>query len=222
MILYVLLAFSLLDNLKTDMNLLKNFLLKHLRGVVMLAVVSTILFLLLLIDSNVWNVLRFSRHEIMAGEIWRVLTGHLVHTNFAHGIMNIAAFLLTCFFAGPMMRDWLWLLLGVFVMLLISVGLLLFSPAVQWYVGFSGVIHGLLAGPLLIGAVQEKDKFFALGCVLLVAKVISEQMPNFDVGHLYEVIDAAVVVDAHMYGLIAGLLFGIFYLVVHRFFLKIS
>ncbi len=80
----------------------------------------------------------YDRQAILAGEIWRLLTGHLVHFSAAHLWANLAAVGV----AGLMIarRGYAGLpLLWVVSALCISLGLLLLKPQMAFYGGLSGV-----------------------------------------------------------------------------------
>src|SRR5579862_7053662 len=88
--------------------------------------------------------LAYDRRAILSGAVWRLWTGNWVHLGVTHYALNaasLAAFSALC----PerlCLRDWAlrWSLLPAAV----GLGLLLFAPSVQQYVGLSGVVYGLL------------------------------------------------------------------------------
>jgi rhomboid family GlyGly-CTERM serine protease len=133
---------------------------------------------------------------------YRLLTGHLVHTNWPHMIMNSAALLITLLLFPVYGKLWL---LGCCVLwnaLFISFGILLLFTDIGWYAGFSGVVHGLLMTGALIGLRELFAKFLV---VLLVTKVGWEIWSGGESVSM-ELIDAAVIYEAHLLGLLAGAL----------------
>lgn len=133
---------------------------------------------------------------------YRLLTGHLVHTNWPHMVMNSAALLITLLlfpvYGNPR-------LLGGCVLwdaLFISLGLLLLFPQIGWYAGFSGVVHGLLMTGALLAFREPVSKILL---VLLVAKVGWEVWTGGE-SLSTEFIEAPVIFEAHLLGLIAGAL----------------
>ena len=148
-------------------------------------------------------ILEYQRPAIFAGQYYRLLTAHLVHTNFNHALMNLVGLLLiwSIAFRYISLRDWwLTLLLSAVV---VSVGLVLFNPDIQWYRGLSGVLHGLLF-VVILKARQLPGilKFVAL--LGLVIKIVLEQTQT-GLWQSEQLIGAVVIVDAHLYGLIGGL-----------------
>ena len=99
------------------------------------------------------HALRFEREAVLNGEVLRTLTGHLVHLGFNHALINAAAcVVLGWLFPHAMgFREWLITLLGS--ALAISIGLTWLVP-VDWYVGFSGVLHGLFVVYVLLGEMR--------------------------------------------------------------------
>lgn len=82
----------------------------------------------------------------------------------------------------------------------IDCGLWFRDPAVAWYLGISGVLHGVLAAAVVARLRRGELEGWALAGVLL-AKLTYEQIHGampFDGG-------MPVVVDAHLYGALAGM-----------------
>ena len=76
-----------------------------------------------------------------------------------------------------------------------------------WYVGLSGLLHGLLAAGAIRG-IKELPVESVLICVLLAAKIAYEQLVGPIPGS-ETAAGGAVVVNAHLYGAIGGVLSGI-------------
>jgi rhomboid family GlyGly-CTERM serine protease len=134
---------------------------------------------------------------------YRLMTGHLVHTNWPHMLMNSAALLITLLLFPVVYGKAR--LLGSCVlwnMLFISFGILLLFPQIGWYAGFSGVVHGLLMTGSLLSLREPVSKLLL---VLLVAKVGWELWSGGD-SVSTELIDAPVIYEAHLLGLMAGAL----------------
>ena len=86
----------------------------------------------------------------------------------------------------------------------ISFGLLTFSPDIAWYVGMSGVIHGLI----VIGATTNFRSNPGIAVLLIIgiaAKLLWEQF--FSDSQAMEIaIGGKIILDAHLYGTISGAL----------------
>jgi rhomboid family GlyGly-CTERM serine protease len=163
-----------------------------------------VLVLLSLLGEGGRSALRYEREAVLHGEYWRLLTGHLVHGNAWHLILNAAGLLLI---AALFPRDYAWrgwLLIALFSMLAIAVGFVFYEPQLSWYVGFSGVLHGALAaGAIAWWRHESKPLAWALSAIF-VGKLAWEQWQ----GALPLSGGLPVVVDAHLYGAMGGALAG--------------
>jgi rhomboid family GlyGly-CTERM serine protease len=150
--------------------------------------------------------LRYERDAILrGGEVWRLVTGHLVHADAAHLAWNLAGLALVAwlFVREYSRRDWLVILVASTAA--VDLGFLALEPHLEWYVGFSGVLHGLMAGGLLAWLVRYRDAVTALVAVLFVAKLGWEHL----VGPLpftAQTLSLPVIHSAHTYGAIGGFL----------------
>lgn len=167
------------------------------------------LYLLILIvvlsagDDTVRHALRFEREAILNGEVWRVLTCHLVHLGWMHTALNGAGLLLVAWLL-PKGKAQYWLLFWVAASLFTSVGVWL-DDSVWAYVGASGVLHGLLLLAAWFSRWLEPIRRYLM-LVIIVGKLIWEQTPFYSDAQLAASIGGHVVVDAHLYGGLAGLI----------------
>ena len=92
---------------------------------------------------------RLDRAALAEGEWYRLLTGHLVHLSHTHLALNIAGLALVWVLVGRAMTLRGWLLTAILSIVAIDLGLLLGVPSLDWYVGLSGLLHGLLAAGLV-------------------------------------------------------------------------
>ena len=156
--------------------------------------------------------LSYDRHALLSGELWRVLTAHLVHSNVYHTFMNLGILAVSVFLFGKCTHVSGWLVVFVSLCLLDSLGLFVFSSHVVNYVGMSGVLYGILSFGLLKDI--KKGKWInGITLLLLAGKIIWEQLPGYDVNYLRSKIDAAVIVDAHLYGYIGGIVLYLIFIV---------
>lgn len=171
------------------------------------ALLLTALFLLLALLPSFTVLLEYRRDAISAGECWRVFTGHFVHLNMAHAIMNsVGTILVALIFPREISRTrWWWLVLAAPVT--ISLGLWIKQPGLQGYVGFSGVLHGLL----YLGVVRMLATAPALAAsmlLLLIGRQVWEQTASYNPDYLRAWIAGRVMPDAHLFGGLTGLLLG--------------
>lgn len=148
------------------------------------------------------SALRYERAAILAGEYWRLISGHFVHGTSQHLILNVAglALIAALFPRDYTLREWLWVLM--LSVAAIDIGFVFYEPQLQWYVGFSGVLHGALAaGALAWWRSETSTQALALSTIL-VGKLVWEQWQ----GALPLSGELPVVVDAHLYGALGGAL----------------
>lgn len=145
---------------------------------------------------------RYERGAIESGELWRLITGHLVHLGTGHLLMNVAALIAIRGLVDDLLEaaDWVGAMLAS--ALVIDAGLYLVSADVDWYVGLSGVLHGLLAAGI-VAMLRPQPVFAGFLAVGLVAKLVWEQA----VGPLPFTESASggpVIVASHLYGAAGG------------------
>ena len=170
------------------------------RGALLLGVCATLL-IIQSGGSGAAAALRYDRDALAAGQWWRLLSAHVIHLGFEHALLDTAGLaLMWALFA----RDYPWrgwvLILGLSVVG-VDVGLWLLSSTTQWYVGSSGVLHGVLAAGTVAHLRSHQPDGWVLALFLL-GKLIYEQ----SAGALPLTAGGAVIVDAHLYGAVAGAL----------------
>jgi rhomboid family GlyGly-CTERM serine protease len=167
---------------------------------VVLLVVCT---LLALGGDELREIGRYERQAVENGEYWRLVSGHLVHLGFGHLWPNLAATAIIGLLFEGVFRNADWLRIGVASAAAIDLGLYALEPQVLWYVGLSGVLHGYVAAGALALLVRREK----LGVVLAVGvagKLIFEHVVG-PVPFTAESVGGPVVVAAHLYGVIGGL-----------------
>jgi rhomboid family GlyGly-CTERM serine protease len=167
------------------------------------ALLAAVVLLLGLGATGEWGrqMLRYERTGLANYQWWRLLSAHLVHLSWEHVLLNCAGLvLLWALFAREYSpRRWLWIL-SVSV-LSIDAGLWFLRPGVDWYLGASGVLHGVLAA----GACALYRRGETMGAVLLlvlVVKMVYEQQSGSSVFAG----DLPLVPDAHLLGTLGGLI----------------
>ncbi len=150
------------------------------------------------------TLLRYERESISQGEWWRLLSGHFVHLSWTHLALNVMglALMWALFFPDYSLRSWALIL--ACALLAIDAGFFFIERDVRWYVGLSGVLHGVMAaGTLAHLKRREPDAWILLP--FLAGKLAYEQF----VGTMPYSLDSAsgpVVVDAHLYGTLGAVL----------------
>ena len=168
-------------------------------GRTLLAVCALLLLLTLTGDAG-RELLRYDRAALAQGELWRLVTAHLVHLDLHHALLNcLGLALMWILFARDYApRQWLIVVLGS--MAAIDAGLALWDSTLRWYVGSSGALHGVMAAGTL-AHLRRRERDGWLLAAFLAGKLLWEQA----VGALPLSGSDPVVVDAHLFGAAGGL-----------------
>ncbi|OKY25557.1 rhombosortase [Thalassotalea sp. PP2-459] len=159
------------------------------------------------LNEQYYQLFEFDRSSLEQGQLWRLLTSHMLHTNHLHLLLNLAALALLFLLHRRYYYRYEFPLLMFIAAIIVSVGVYYSSPELQRYVGMSGVLHALF----IWGAIQDIKQKDHTGYLLLAGVLIkvgyeqlfgaSEQLANM--------IDANVAIDAHLWGIIAGIIYVI-------------
>ncbi len=169
--------------------------------------VAAAILLLAALPEHMQAALSYSRDGIADAQYWRLVTGHLLHSNNWHLLMNLGGLLLAmllhagCFSYRQLAAHWL--LCAVAISVLLYVG----SEQIRIYVGLSGLLHAMLT----LGALKDIQLKINTGWLLLaglIVKVSFEQWHGPD-EDLAKLINASVATDAHLYGVVSALALGL-------------
>jgi rhomboid family GlyGly-CTERM serine protease len=183
---------------------------KHSLTVFIIAILSIIAFASeVFIGETITDTLVYQRELITQGEVWRLFTGHLLHTNGFHLLLNLAALIMLWALHGRFYSIKNYTALFLLCASSTSMGIYYNTPELTQYVGLSGVLHGIF----VFGAIMDiynKDKTGYLLFIGVWIKIAHEQIygASSDVSNL---IEASVAVDAHLWGAVGGILFSIMY-----------
>jgi rhomboid family GlyGly-CTERM serine protease len=159
--------------------------------------------------DQVRAILQFDRVAIAAGQLWRLVTGNLVHLGWWHLFLNELGVLVYVLLCPERLAPAVWLRRLLLLGLGVSLGLYFAVPALDRYVGLSGVMHGLFI--LGLGRqVMQKD-LIAGGCLLyLVAKLSWELYSGAPVSDEVA-IGGRVATESHFWGAMAALAYGLIF-----------
>ena len=172
-------------------------------------------------------------HTLEGGEWWRIFTGHLVHLSWPHTLMNgCGLVLITITFAPittplsspsqtaatphtahaetPASVTFKQLLL-YYLLSALSISLLVLfrNPEIGNYFGLSGILYGLVAF-YLTGDLKLNPVFSGFALALLIGKIIWDQIYPEHGQLTADLIGGPVANDAHLYGVITGVIFGLY------------
>lgn len=150
------------------------------------------------------DLLAYDRAALGAGELWRLLTGHLVHLGWSHLLLNLVGLALVTWIVGRSYSALEWLYVAFVSIAVIDAGFWFLYTQLGWYVGLSGLLHGLLAAGLLVG-VARRDRESLVLSLFVLAKLCWEQIEGPLPGS-EGTAGGSVIVDAHLYGALGGIL----------------
>ena len=185
---------------------------RHIRNVLHHAAIPLsiclICLLLQVFAPHTTEFLRYQRIPIIDGQWWRLLSGNFVHLGWGHVLMNLAGLLLIWLLIGRLLNNRQWLIVILTGSLAVGLGLLIFDPGLDWYVGLSGMLHSMFVAGLII-SIRRGYRLEWLLLLGLVLKLVWEQTSGALPGST-TLAGGAVIVDAHLYGAVSGLLVGLF------------
>ena len=150
------------------------------------------------------QALSYDRGALAAGEWWRLLTAHFVHLDVEHAVLNsLGVVLMWALFARDY-SPWRWAAIYSGAALAVSAGLWFRNPELQWYVGASGALHGVMTAGT-IAHLRRRDLDGWILAIFIVAKLAYEQFA----GALPFAGTVNTIVDAHLYGAIGGVVLGL-------------
>jgi rhomboid family GlyGly-CTERM serine protease len=170
--------------------------------------IATIFTVLLPLLQFFHDGLLYQRHLIAAGEIWRIWTGSLVHTNVWHLGLNLAGLWLLVFLAPSTQSKFTQIAQIGWLATCVGVGLWLMNPGLIWYAGFSGILYGLF----MLGGIHlllQKDWLMA---ALILPGIGGKTVWDWLQGGASpsaELIDAPVIYAAHIYGMSGSILLSL-------------
>lgn len=144
---------------------------------------------------------------LASAEPWRFLTGQLVHLGWVHLGMNLLGLALVWLLFGVRLGPRGGLAACLASGIAVGLGLALCSPAVGWYAGLSGILHGLVAAGCL-AELRHRPGFAALAGAGLVVKLVIEWLAP-GLGGSAALIGGAVITESHVYGALGGACYGL-------------
>ncbi|WP_293226141.1 rhombosortase [Moritella sp.] len=159
-------------------------------------------------------MLDYNRESIINGEYWRLISGNFNHTNIYHLLLNLGALAVIGGLHYRYYNSAAYTSLILLLSIGVGVGILWLSPNTHLYVGLSGILHGVI----IVGAVIDVTKKYYSGYVLIIGtviKVINEQLFNSPV-EISQLIEAKVLTEAHLYGLVTGLIIAPLYVYLNK------
>lgn len=150
----------------------------------------------------------FDQNYVEQGQLWRIVSTHLVHMNVTHFGMNFLGLAIIAYVGPRWLTDWRALPFNLWLFVLVGYGIWEVAKAddgFNAYFGFSGVLYGWLVAALAFAPMYTlRIRLLAAGFVS--AKVLFEQIPGFSFVATDAAIGAPVMVQAHLFGLLAAII----------------
>lgn len=153
------------------------------------------------------RALRWDRAALASGETWRWVSGHVVHLDLAHALLNVAGMLLVWALFARLFTALQWGVIVAAGIAAIDLGLWFVNVDLHWYVGASGVLHAAMAAGIVRRMIERDAIAWVLG-VVGVAKLVYEHVSG---AMPFTASGALVVTDAHLYGAVAGMACGLLF-----------
>ncbi|MCC5855315.1 MAG: rhombosortase [Idiomarina sp.] len=161
--------------------------------------VALLLVLIFVLPESLLFQLTYERSLILEGQWWRIISGQWVHLSWSHLLMNLLGILLMWFLFAEHAVGWRYVPVVIWIGAGANLGMLVTSPEIGYYVGFSGVLYGMFAW----GACHDIDRKVRFGVGMLLGMSLLVTWDYFW-GTPTSALDLAVA--AHFYGVIAGVL----------------
>lgn len=155
------------------------------------------------------ELFRYERALILDGDYWRLVTGHFVHANLNHLLVNCLALVL-CWTLFTNRQPLHHVLIGLVTLSLLSgLSLFIFADRLDDFLGLSGLIHALLALGATVEIFDRSSRWRGLFLLVLVSvKVYSEWFGT--TGSIVERwTGVAVIFETHFWGVASGVCVGI-------------
>ena len=165
-----------------------------------------------LLEPQASQLLAYYHTGIAQFELWRLISATFCHTNFNHLLLNIFGLVITLALFIDTFKPIKIFPIIIFNSVFIGIALFFLEPQIIWYVGLSGVLHGLFSYGIAAD-IANKDRWgYLLGSGFII-KILYEQVFGAQQSTI-ELIGAPVLVNAHLYGAFAGI---VFYLIKRAF-----
>lgn len=151
----------------------------------------------------------FDRQAIDQGHYWLLVTAHFVHLNTIHLLLNMLAIALVLAMFDGVCPTRYWISLLVISAAMIGALIYYRLPKVDMYVGLSGVIHTVYVFGALLLLAEPKERIFASILLSLVTLKLLTESYGQGISLTADLIGGHVLVQAHLYGAIVGLFWGV-------------
>jgi rhomboid family GlyGly-CTERM serine protease len=151
----------------------------------------------------------YERQAIEDGQIWRLLTGQLVHLNTVHLALNLLGLAgVMAVWGRELAQPCALLVTYLGSACVVGIGLWFLEPKLAWYAGASGALHGLFAAGIVLATSVDRTLRAAAALGLLLKLVLETHVETGTAG----LIGAPVIHVAHQLGAFGGVVSALLWL----------
>lgn len=173
-----------------------------------LIMIASLCILAMLVPENNKEILYFNIEQASQGQFWRYITGHFVHYSWQHCISNVISLYCIYYVFSQKQAKLYWCLPTIFIICVISLGLATASESMKWYVGYSGVLIGLLSYSCV--KTFEQNALLSFTFLLLLTTYIANQtILDGELAQSPFLTGISASSYAHLFGLIGGFMYGV-------------
>lgn len=151
----------------------------------------------------------FNRNAINLGQWWKILSGNFTHSNIPHLLLNLSGLWILGLLFIDTLRSKTFIFSIIFLSFFVGFGLFLFTPEINRYYGFSGILYGLYF-TAAVNAILQNDIFTGVSVALLITGKIIWDYATGGNQSSAELIGVPVANDAHLYGFVGALCLSAF------------
>lgn len=177
-------------------------------NIIFFLLTSLLLFILQFVHTFITN-LAFERLLIENHEYWRLLTGGLVHANLPHLILNLVGLFLLLTLYENQIATRIWCAISLLQVFCVNLTIYLMLPSTEFYLGFSGGLHGLYSWYSVIEWRRKHSWFPVCVLVVLFIKLGMDSMSANSIST--QIIGMNVHWQSHWIGAITGILLALIY-----------
>ncbi len=183
--------------------------LKSLQHNKILLISVLIITVILIVGQWFQSDLFFNRDDINQGQWWKIFTGNFTHSNIPHLLLNLSGIFILMLLFIDTLTSRTFIFSIVFLACVVGIGLYYFTPELNGYYGFSGVLYGLYF-VAAVGAILASDIFTGVAVAILIAgKILWDYFAGGSQASA-EMIGIPVANDAHLYGFIGSIFIAVF------------
>ncbi len=165
-----------------------------------------VLFLLNLVTiryQSIFDLLSFDRELILNGQLWRLVSGHFIHQETTHFLMNMFA-IVPAIIVFRLYKGFAPIKLLIYLSIMISLALLIYTPDVNRYCGLSALSNSLILICIYTVWLSTRQKWILLFLTAYVVKLLTE---NISQQTILLATEWPALPSAHLFGALAAIVF---------------